>query len=195
MAALKCEARPQIVREMAGWLKGHRHIPYAEIELDGANGPGRVGLTSVGLFREKLEMIEMMEVLESQLLTLASRGSGSGSGSGKAPRAGPPVRSIIAGDLSTMPHALRYIVPFGTNDMYFSTESEPARLRREIQRYDRKDPFADHDTTAIGTKLDWVLFKDGEFEAKRTLVQPPAADAGIPRPSDHKWLMVDLVAK
>ena len=111
------QVRPRIVEQMSDWLYGHRHFPYAEVQLPGQQSVGVVSvhLPSVGKFRERCAMLE---TLHMQMKERSKEGT-------KA------MPLLIGGDMNTLAFMFRYLVPFGTNDLYCSLEEETDALRRK----------------------------------------------------------------
>ena len=177
--ALRCHVRPRLVEAMGDWLYGWRHLPYAEVTVPGWGKPlalASVHLPSVGLFREKLAMFD---VLLGQVRVL---------GAGKA--------MVVAGDMNTMPLPVRYL-PWGSRDLVRTLRGEPTLFRDMVTATEFRDPFADADGTyKMGgklLKLDWVLLQSSDFVVVNAQVQPPPPEVGDP-PSDHRWVMVDVAA-
>ena len=72
-------------------------------------------LPSVGKFRERCAMLE---TLHMQIKERSKEGT----------KATP---LLIGGDMNTLAFPFRYLVPFGTNDLYCSLEEETDALRRK----------------------------------------------------------------
>jgi len=206
MQAFKCQVRPKIVEQMGDILEGHRHIPWAEIQLlqDTADDQGTragfasVHLPSVGLFKERLDMFK---TLRRQI---------------EAATCERDVAVVIGGDLNTLPFAARYVC-FGTRDLLFSGISESSKFRevlaidqqwkerQPVYKVERcfRDPFPDDQLTSmrgpqcLGAKLDWILveqIRDSSFFDVISM-SSQVNNNSLPieqLPSDHKWLNVVL---
>jgi len=152
--ALKCEQQPYIVDKMTTWLKGERHFPYAEIgEGDSAVALSSVHLPSMGKLQEK--MIMMSNLFDQ--MQLRQRRSNQYT-----------IPSIIGGDMNTAPFFFRWILPFGSKDLYCSCRSETHLFRTFLETQNYFDPFRNDDGTYIfpgwlPTKLDWIIFHQDDF--------------------------------
>mmetsp|Transcript_26758 Transcript_26758/g.39582 ORF Transcript_26758/g.39582 Transcript_26758/m.39582 type:complete len:388 (+) Transcript_26758:43-1206(+) len=176
--ALKCPMQPWIVDQMATWLKGERHFPYAEIgEGNNVVGLVSVHLPSVGKFKEKVDMLDcLFEQLKAKTVD---------------DRKHAIVPKIVGGDMNTAPLFYRWILPFGSNDLYWSCVSETHLFRRFILRSEYTDPFSDDDGTfqfpgGVEGKLDWMLFQNDYFEVQSFEVQLRAITSVTA--SDHRWI-------
>lgn len=188
--ALKCETQPWIVDKMMTWLMGERHFPYAEIgQGKGTIALSSVHLPSVGKFSEKMQMLRnlfrQVEEASTETVTMATIDNNT--------QTRKIVPSIIGGDMNTMAFIYRYILPFGSNDLYFQCDSETTLFREFIDENDYVDPFSDDDGTyqvaGQGLKLDWVLLRKKCFEVTSFHVQQPNANTEN-KASDHQWVSV-----
>lgn len=183
--ALKCISQPWIVNKMTTWLNGERHFPYAEIGVgSNAIALSSVHLPSVGRFREKIQMIVNLSKQMKDLPT----------STGIEKQYMP---SIIGGDMNTAPTFFRWVLPFGSNDLFCTIRSETSLFRKFIDTINYFDPFSSNDGTfqfpsGNNCKLDWILLDRNCFEVKSFKVQSSyrVHNQTHKMASDHSWISV-----